>query len=129
MKRILIVDDEEAVAELICGIIRELIPGVEIIREIDLEGANNALEEKGPFDLIMTDFNLTKGGTEGAKVTQLTKIIYPDVPVIVVSGSLQDDEDRIRRMCAADSYLAKPFYIVELIATISIHLGKIKSPV
>jgi len=68
------------------------------------------------FDLIITD--LAMPGIDGVEFTATAKKVFPDVPVIVMTGhsELCTPEEAIR--LGAFAFLPKPFNMPEVISTI-----------
>jgi DNA-binding NtrC family response regulator len=108
MKKILIVDDELGIGELLMDIISS--SGIEADLRIcrTCSDALVALREKIPFDLVITDFSIPHGH-EGALITQAAKDLNADIPVIVMSGMMEVSRQEIHELCNANEYVAKPF--------------------
>ena len=103
MSRILIIEDEEAIAEL----------------EKDYLGLNMALKED--FDLIILDLMLPEiDGFEICRQVREAK----NTPIIMVSAK-KDDIDKIRGLgLGADDYMTKPFSPSELVARVKAHMDR-----
>ncbi len=117
MSRILIVEDEEAIAELEKDYL-ELNDFEVIIENSGDTGLATALAEN--FDLIILDLMLP--GIDGFEIC---KRIREDknVPILMVSAK-KDDIDKIRGLgLGADDYLTKPFSPSELVARVKAHLA------
>jgi CheY-like chemotaxis protein len=107
MKRILVVDDEPGLAILIASILkRALGNNGEAIASTNLSEAMSILKNQGPFDLVITDFNIPSG-SEGAQITQAAKALYANIPVIVMSGRMEAQRQQIHELCNANEYVAK----------------------
>jgi DNA-binding NtrC family response regulator len=113
--KILIVDDEPDILELLEMIIGERTPHQVVT-------TNNPLEVppllKGePFDLLITDLRMP--GLNGMDLIRETKKIDPDIPVIVITayGSSQSAEESITE--GAYDYITKPFRKDQIIITIN----------
>lgn len=118
MKRILIVEDEIAIAELEKDYLELSGFEVEVENTGDV-GANRALNED--FDLIILDLMLPNvDGFEICKRIREEK----NIPVIMVSAK-KDDIDKIRGLgMGADDYITKPFSPSELVARVKAHLAR-----
>lgn len=82
-ERILVVDDEQAIAQLSGRMLERL--GYESRVFVDAESAVSAFSETpDDFDLVLTD--LTMPGLRGDGVAQRVCAIRPNVPVILLSG-------------------------------------------
>ena len=118
MSRILIIEDEEAIAELEKDYLE--LSGFEVIicNRGDL-GLNMALKED--FDLIILDLMLPEiDGFEICRQVREAK----NTPIIMVSAK-KDDIDKIRGLgLGADDYLTKPFSPSELVARVKAHMAR-----
>lgn len=118
MSRILIVEDEEAIAELEKDYLELNDFEVTIENSGDM-GLATALAEE--FDLIILDLMLP--GIDGFEIC---KRIREDknVPILMVSAK-KDDIDKIRGLgLGADDYLTKPFSPSELVARVKAHMAR-----
>lgn len=118
MKRILIVEDELAIAELEKDYLELSGFEVEVETSGDI-GMERALNED--FDLIILDLMLPiVDGFEICKQIREEK----NIPVIMVSAK-KDDIDKIRGLgMGADDYITKPFSPSELVARVKAHLAR-----
>lgn len=118
MSRILIIEDEEAIADLEKDYL-ELSDFEVVIAGDGIEGEKKALEEH--FDLIVLDLMLPgKDGFEVCKSVREKK----NVPILMVSAK-KDDIDKIRGLgMGADDYMTKPFSPSELVARVKAHLAR-----
>ncbi len=116
MKRILIVEDDQAIAELQKDYLQ--MSGYDVICAADGdEGCRLIQEEK--FDLVILDLMLPgKDGFEILKEISDTK----EIPVLIVSA--KDEEIfKIKGLnLGADDYITKPFGMGELVARVNAHL-------
>ena len=118
MSRILIIEDEEAIAELEKDYLE--LSGFEVIicNRGDL-GLNMALKED--FDLIILDLMLP--GVDGFEICRQIRD-QKNTPIIMVSAK-KDDIDKIRGLgLGADDYMTKPFSPSELVARVKAHLAR-----
>lgn len=118
MSKILVIEDEQEIAELEKDYLELSGFEVEICNSGD-EGLNKALTEK--FSLIILDIMLPKvDGFEICKKIRQEK----NIPVIMVSAK-KDDIDKIRGLgLGADDYMTKPFSPSELVARVKAHLAR-----
>lgn len=118
MSRILIIEDEESIAELERDYLS--VSGHEVEIESNGEiGLKRALNEE--FDLYILDLMLPgKDGFEICKEIRANK----NTPVLMVSAR-KDDIDKIRGLgLGADDYITKPFSPSELVARVKAHLSR-----
>ncbi len=118
MSRILIIEDEEAIAELEKDYLELSDFEVEIEQRGDV-GLQKALGED--FDLLILDLMLPEmDGFEICRQVREKK----DIPVLMVSAK-KDDIDKIRGLgLGADDYMTKPFSPSELVARVKAHLAR-----
>ena len=111
-KRILIVEDEESIADLEKDYLELSNFEVEVANDGDT-GLQKGLG--GDFDLIILDLMLPEvDGFEICREVREKK----DIPIIMVSAK-KDDIDKIRGLgLGADDYMTKPFEIRELLMRI-----------
>ena len=118
MSRILIVEDEVAIADLEKDYLE--LSGFEVEIENDgKSGLERALNED--FDLFILDLMLPEvDGFEICKQIREKK----NTPILMVSAK-KDDIDKIRGLgLGADDYVTKPFSPSELVARVNAHLAR-----
>ncbi|WP_455716633.1 response regulator transcription factor [Anaerosporobacter sp.] len=118
MSKILIIEDELAIAELEKDYLELSGFSVDIESSGDT-GAKRALAED--YDLIILDLMLPNmDGFEICKKIREEK----NIPVIMVSAK-KDDIDKIRGLgLGADDYMTKPFSPSELVARVKAHMAR-----
>ena len=118
MSKILIVEDELAIAELERDYLE--LAGFEVMIETNGErGADLAMRED--FDLIILDIMLP--GRDGFEICREIRQ-EKNTPIIMVSAK-KDDIDKIRGLgLGADDYMTKPFSPSELVARVKAHLAR-----
>ena len=118
MSKILIIEDEEAIADLEKDYLE--LSGFEVkICNTGDEGLQTALREE--FDLIVLDLMLP--GLDGFEVCKKVRE-EKNIPIIMVSAK-KEDIDKIRGLgMGADDYMTKPFSPSELVARVKAHLAR-----
>lgn len=118
MSRILIIEDEESIAELEKDYLE--LSGFEVAIETDGEsGRDRALEED--FDMFILDLMLP--GIDGFAICKQIRE-KKNTPIIIVSAK-KDDIDKIHGLgLGADDYMTKPFSPSELVARVKAHLAR-----
>ncbi|MCR4901881.1 MAG: response regulator transcription factor [Butyrivibrio sp.] len=117
MNKILIVEDEEAIADLEKDYLELSDFEVTIENKGDI-GLQTALANE--FDLIILDLMLP--GMDGFEVCKHIRE-KKNVPILMVSAK-KDDIDKIRGLgLGADDYITKPFSPSELVARVKAHLA------
>lgn len=118
MSKILIIEDEQAIAELEKDYLELSDFEVEIEYDGDT-GLKKALE--GDYDMFILDLMLP--GTDGFEICRQIRE-NKNTPVIMVSAK-KDDIDKIRGLgLGADDYMTKPFSPSELVARVKAHLAR-----
>ncbi len=118
MSKILIIEDETAIADLERDYLE--LSGFEVqIENFGDRGLARALEEE--FDLIILDLMLP--GLDGFEICRKIRE-KKNLPIIMVSAK-KDDIDKIRGLgLGADDYMTKPFSPSELVARVKAHLAR-----
>ena len=118
MSKILIVEDEEAIADLEKDYLE--LSGFDVEIENDgSSGMERALNED--FDMFILDLMLP--GTDGFEICRKIRE-KKNTPVLMVSAK-KDDIDKIRGLgLGADDYITKPFSPSELVARVKAHLAR-----
>lgn len=118
MSKILIVEDEVAIAELEKDYLE--LSGFEVEVEHDgMTGLARALAEE--FDLFILDLMLP--GIDGFEICKQIRE-KKNTPILMVSAK-KDDIDKIRGLgLGADDYVTKPFSPSELVARVKAHLSR-----
>ena len=118
MSKILIIEDEESIAELEKDYLELSGFEVEIAGDGDT-GLDMALNEE--FDLIILDLMLP--GTDGFDICRRVREVK-NTPIIMVSAK-KEDIDKIRGLVlGADDYMTKPFSPSEMVARVKAHLAR-----
>jgi len=111
----LIVDDDRAVADVLCQALAKH-DHESLIASTALAGLD--LLRTHPIDLILLDINLP-GGFSGYAACEAYRSLRPQLPVILISGAFTSDADaRLADHVGASGFLRKPFAFEELSAVI-----------
>ena len=118
MSKILIIEDEESIADLEKDYLE--LSGFEVEIAYDgEEGRRRALEKD--YDLIVLDLMLP--GVDGFEICRQVRD-EKNTPIIMVSAK-KDDIDKIRGLgLGADDYMTKPFSPSELVARVKAHMAR-----
>ena len=118
MSKILIVEDEESIADLEKDYLE--LSGFDVEIENDgTSGLERALSEE--FDMYILDLMLP--GVDGFEICRKVRA-EKNTPIIMVSAK-KDDIDKIRGLgLGADDYMTKPFSPSELVARVKAHLAR-----
>jgi len=118
MSKILIIEDELAIAELEKDYLE--LSGFEVeIESTGDGGLKRALDEK--FDLFILDLMLP--GMDGFEICKRIRKVK-NTPILMVSAK-KEDIDKIRGLgLGADDYMTKPFSPSELVARVKAHMAR-----
>ena len=118
MSKILIIEDEEAIADLEKDYLE--LSGFEVeVANDGVTGLAKALKED--FNLLILDLMLP--GVDGFEICRKVRD-EKNTPIIMVSAK-KDDIDKIRGLgLGADDYMTKPFSPSELVARVKAHLAR-----
>ncbi len=118
MSKILIVEDEEAIADLEKDYLE--LSGFDVELEHDgTKGLERALSED--YDMYILDLMLP--GVDGFEICRKIRETK-NIPILMVSAK-KDDIDKIRGLgLGADDYVTKPFSPSELVARVKAHLAR-----
>ena len=118
MSKILIVEDEEAIADLEKDYLE--LSGFEVeVANDGITGLEKALG--GEYNLVILDLLLP--GVDGFEICRRVRE-EKNTPIIMVSAK-KDDIDKIRGLgLGADDYMTKPFSPSELVARVKAHLAR-----
>lgn len=120
--RILVVEDESAVRDMICFALKQA--DFEYQEAADAEVALQKLADTPP-DLILMDWMLP--GRSGVELTRELKQdpLTREIPVIILTARGEED-DKVRGLeCGAEDYVTKPFSPRELVARIKVILRRV----
>ena len=120
MQRILIVEDDEAIAKLEKDYLE--VNNYDVVLESNgKDGLNRALSED--FSLLILDIMLP--GVDGFEMCKKIRA-FKNTPILFVSAK-KDDIDKIKGLgLGADDYITKPFSPGELVARVKAHLNRYK---
>jgi CheY-like chemotaxis protein len=114
-QRILYVDDEEALVFLTTRVLERL--GYVVTGRID---PRQALEEfranPKQFDAVVSDLSMP--GMTGPELARAMLAIRPDIPIVLISGYLRDEDMRLVRDLGIRNLVLKPNTVEDLGATL-----------
>ena len=109
MKRILLVDDEPALLQILR--IMLTTEGYAVETAWSSQEAWGLLNQSD-YDLVVTDFNMP--GMKGDELARLIKERWPGFPVVMLSGSAEILRASGRPLTGVDVLIGKPFNMTEL---------------
>lgn len=119
-KRILIIDDDEDILEILNIIFQS--SGYEIILSKTSQTSQDILQVIHP-DLVLMDVRIAGSDKSGAEICKelKTQTSEKHMPVILLSGEF--NLDAIAKDCMADDFINKPFEVDNLLFQIKKHLS------
>jgi len=113
MPRLLLIDDEENVLEIIKDML--LLEDYEVIAERDARRAQDLIRNES-FDLVLTDLGMPV--ISGWEIAEEVKSRNRSTPVILFTGwGAQYEEENFTKRCV-DCVLSKPLGIVDLLSAV-----------
>jgi two-component system phosphate regulon response regulator PhoB len=122
MRRLLVVEDESEIADLVLLHLRNAGYEAEHVRK-----GGDALERVAArrFDLVILDLGLP-GGVDGLEVCRRLRARGDATPVVMLTAR-DEESDRVRGLdTGADDYLTKPFSMNELLARLRAVMRRIR---
>ena len=120
-KKILIVDDEKSISDLLVFNLEK--EGYKTITAMDGEEAVNFAITQNP-DLILLDIMLPK--MDGLTVCKKIRQTLAKTPIIMLSAKGEEIDKILGLEIGADDYMTKPFSVRELIARVKANLRKVE---
>lgn len=117
--KILIVEDDELIAQTLTDILRDLYYIVDLASEGELGWE---YVEAYDYDLILLDINLPK--LNGIEFCKRLRLAGNQTPVLLLTAQNSGDQKVIGLDAGADDYVVKPFEIDELLARIRVLLRR-----
>lgn len=112
---VLYVEDDTAVLELGVNALEE--GGFSVTTAVNAAGAIRQLEAEGPgFIALITDIDLP-GGADGWSVARRARELFPNLPVVYVSGA--SAQDWASRGVPGSVMLTKPYALAQLVVAVS----------
>lgn len=104
MEKILIVDDEREIGRLLKAILRSY--GFDADHVADLKTAKNTFET-GDYGLVFLDLDLPDGS--GFSIVPALKRKNAEIPIVVISAHIGDEEEAQADQLGIANYIRKPF--------------------
>jgi len=106
-KRVLVVDDHAPTVALVRAILdAEKHTQYEVVEAATGTECLKAVDQKGPFDLILLDVNLPD--MDGFSVCKALRSVETRVPIVFVTAQGDLKDFAAGRQAGGDSYLVKP---------------------
>ncbi|MGY2185257.1 response regulator transcription factor [Pseudomonas sp. SDO5591_S426] len=121
-KRVLVVEDDMHIADLICLHLRD--EQFEVVHSADgTEGMR--LLQQGNWDALILDLMLP--GVDGLEICRRARAMARYTPIIITSARSSEVHRILGLELGADDYLAKPFSMLELVARVKALLRRVEA--
>ena len=122
MKRVLVVEDEASIREMVALNLK--MAGWEVVEAPSAERALELMHRGEPCDAALLDIMLP--GMDGLSLCETIRRENDEIGIIIVSAKGQES-DKIRGLSiGADDYITKPFSVSELVARLEALTRRIK---
>ncbi|UCZ83602.1 response regulator transcription factor [Pseudomonas sp. L5B5] len=119
-KRVLVVEDDQHIAELIALHLRD--EHLQVVHSANgTEGLR--LLEQGGWDALVLDLMLP--GVDGLEICRRARAMTRYTPIIITSARSSEMHRILGLELGADDYLAKPFSVLELVARVKALLRRV----
>lgn len=120
-ERILIVDDEKVIADVMQQILEKLGYTV-TVRTSSIEALEAFRDNPDKFDLVITD--MTMPNMTGKELTKRLMSIKPDIPIILCTGFSEQINEKEAKWMGIDAFVMKPIHIHEIAKAVRDVLNK-----
>jgi two-component system, chemotaxis family, chemotaxis protein CheY len=110
--KVLLVDDDPDIRSLTRTFLEH--EGYSVFSSGDAERAVQIFRSVPGIDLLVTDLYMP--GRSGLELARELKALRSDLPVLMISGGLLEEEQEAKLKAEGWSFLAKPFRLPELLA-------------
>ncbi len=125
MKRILIVEDETSIREMLA--LNLSVTGYEVVEAVSAEQALEHIDEaKQPFDVAILDVMLPK--MNGFSLCEIIRKDNSKIGIIILSAKAQEADKIGGLSIGADDYITKPFSVALLLARVEALCRRISQP-
>lgn len=110
---VLVIDDEPVLREVASHYLGRI--GFEVVTATNSAGGLAALQSPPPgvpFVAVLLD--LTLPGMSGPQIAQAIRAVYPDLPILLMSGYTQEDVQQWLASVHQVAFIAKPFTLAQL---------------
>ncbi|MBI3985457.1 MAG: response regulator [Lentisphaerae bacterium] len=122
-QRILLVDDEQHIADVVVYVLEE--NAFEVLTALDGDTGLKLFRDKAPA-LVILDLNLP--GMSGLDLFREMRRLRPDVPVVMLTSRAEEFDRVLGLELGADDYVTKPFSPRELAARVRAVLRRTGPP-
>jgi two-component system cell cycle sensor histidine kinase/response regulator CckA len=123
LRKILVVDDEEQIRRLARSFLER--EGYDVIEAAGALDAIALLEGGGPLDLLLADLEMPVLG--GDEMVQRIRATRPTLPVLYVTGHINQLLDKRAALRDGEAFLEKPFNSAGLLEAVALLLyGTVK---
>jgi len=106
--RVLILEDDELIADLLETVVSGLYSGA-LIYIADRVSVARSVWRSNPADLVIADWNLPDGS--GLELVRDVRKTHPETPVVIVTGRADRDSILAAANLGINGYISKPFNV------------------
>jgi two-component system, OmpR family, alkaline phosphatase synthesis response regulator PhoP len=122
-QRVLVVDDDRQIVRLVSSYLEQA--GMSVLSAYDGDTAKHVIQKERP-DLIVLDLMLP--GQDGWAITRWLRADshLADIPILMLTAKVEDDDKIHGLELGADDYLTKPFNPLEMVARAKAILRRVR---
>lgn len=118
-RTILVVDDEEAIREIIAEFLLPL--GFRVLLAKESSEAYQYLQSDDPIHVLITDVSLPD--VDGVALSGVARDLRPEIGVVFITGKTEGFLSRSNVLLPNSVILRKPFYFPELLKALNESIG------
>jgi len=120
-KHILIVGSDSTLRDLLCEVVRQEVPGIEVHSARSVPEAVLTGRHRAP-DVLVVDASLS--GTDGIEIIERVQAVHPGTQAILITAADRDEmRERGRLRAASFALFSKPFSIDAFLQHVSTLIG------
>lgn len=122
MAKILIIEDEKAMSDLIA--IKFRVEGFEVDQVFSLVEATAKLSQSGPYDAILTDFLMPDGDLVEFLTNLRKDQRFAQTPVLVMTNYVEDlNQEKLKALGVAEILVKYQVVPAQMVEKIKSHIG------
>jgi DNA-binding response OmpR family regulator len=110
--RILLVDDETLIRELLAEVLREA--GLDVVEARNADEAMPLLSSPERIDILLTDVQMP-GKLDGIDLALKARHIHANMPVVILSAYIHHVMERIKGIVPAPLLVSKPYNLQSVV--------------
>lgn len=119
--RVLLVDDEVVIRELLAEVLRDA--GLDVVEARNADEAMRLLSGRERIDILLTDVQMP-GKLDGVDLVRKARHIDENMPVMIISAYMHRVMDRIGGIVPAPMLVSKPYNLQNVVNRVNELVGK-----